>query len=240
MAKFLNTTGVSYHLEELIKSTKERCIHTYKISSLHSSIHMKILVLIVLSFFTLVSCETKTVQNTKTQTIDVDQQGKSDDKTNPKTDKKDTNITIEAKTTDEVYVEAGLKVGGIVLDKLKEKRKRDSTELANRGKILVYQIGMPKTDKDELWNSYSKIKNLPNVYAFKDDDTYYLIKIENYTEQDMQDSLVSITNTLSQKGMNERVDILNILGKCKRKETIVHGKKVKIKHHEDIPCYTCN
>jgi len=26
MAKFLNTTGVSYHLEELIKGTKDRLI----------------------------------------------------------------------------------------------------------------------------------------------------------------------------------------------------------------------
>lgn len=197
----------------------------------------KQLLFLTASFFILVSCETKTVQNTQTQTTDVDKKAESE---KPSNDSKDTNITIEAKTVDEVYVEAGLKVGGIVLDKLKEKRKRDSTELANRGKILAYQIGMPKSDKDELWNSYSKLRSVPNVYAFKDDDNYYLIKVENYTEQTMNDSLSSTAISLAKKGITEQVSVLNILGKCKRKETIVQGKSIKIKRQDDIPCYICN
>ncbi len=193
----------------------------------------------IICLFLFVSCETKTIQNTQTQTIDLDKGSDSSESTT-KTESNDTNITIEAKTPDEVYVEAGLKVGGIVLDKLKEKRKRDSTELANRGKVLVYQIGMPTTDKEVLWNAYQKVKSLPNVYAFTEDKSFYLIKIENYTEQAMQDSLASTVAALAKKGVNERVEILNILKFCNRREIVVQDKKIRIKHHDDIPCYSCN
>jgi biopolymer transport protein ExbD len=151
------------------------------------------------------------------------------------------NTTQESpKSKEEVYVEAGLKVGGIVLDKLKEKRKRDSIELANRGKVLAYAIGMPKTDKDELWNTYSKTKDIGNIYAFKNDNSYYLIQVTNYTEEEMQDSLRNITAAFAQKGVADRIEVVNILGFCKRKESIAHGKNIKIRRKGEIPCYVCD
>ncbi len=179
------------------------------------------------------SCETKTQQ---TQNVNVGQ----DDSSRQETKEVNNTTNEAAKTKEEVYAETGLAVGEIVLDKIKEKWKRDSIELSNRGKVLVYQIGVPKSDKDELWNSYSKIRNIPGIYAFREGDNYYLIKVANYSEQGMQDSLAITSDALAQIGMNENISVLNIMSFCKRKETITHGKKVKIKHQDDIPCYVCN
>jgi hypothetical protein len=197
---------------------------------------MKKLFSLLLIAIPLFSCETN---NQQTQTVDLgDQQPDSI---------KDTIIhsstTVNNNATkikEEVYVEAAEVVGSAVWQELKEKRKRDSTELANRGKILVYQIGVPKNDKDELYNSYSKLVGLPDIYAFKADDNYYLIKTVNYTEQTMQDSLSAMSAQLARRGVTDPIVILNALAFCKRKETIVHGKKVKIRHHDDVPCYVCD
>lgn len=142
----------------------------------------------------------------------------------------------------EVYAglaETGLKEGE---ELLRKKRVKDSTLLANREKIWVYQIGAPISDETDAWQMAKDFNALANVCIFKAARKSFLIICDNgYAETDAQDSLETFSSKVDEIIPGTRVKTIDLMSLCsKRKALIETNKIIKRKKTESFKCYTCD
>jgi NAD-dependent DNA ligase len=121
----------------------------------------------------------------------------------------------------------------------KNQEKKDSIKRANREEVLVYQIGMPKSSPEELWDNYKKLQGFGNVCLLKASRrSYYLIKHEGYNKEQIADHEHAAKEYLQSVGVNEEIKIIDLTSLCTRDDGAKLGKSERV-NKEKIPCYVC-
>jgi len=119
------------------------------------------------------------------------------------------------------------------------KLKKDSIKRANRQEFLVYQIGMPKSSPEELWDTYKKLRGFGNVCLLKaTKHSYYLIKHEGYNKEQMADHETAAKEYLESVDVSEEIKIVDLASLCAGDEEAKMGKSEKV-NKEKITCYIC-
>lgn len=123
----------------------------------------------------------------------------------------------------------------------KNKQRKDSIFKANRKQVWVYQIGLPKNNLESLWEAYKKLKAIPGIFVFKESrKNFFIIKDDAYTEQQLTDSLNKVKMQIDTICAEKKIEIINLMDFCSKKETIIEGEKIRIKKEkEEIPCWIC-
>lgn len=154
--------------------------------------------------------------------------------------------TTEVKTADSspkverTDLDKGIELGGKLIEKVEQwsdnKLKKDSIKLANRREVLVYQIGMPKSSPDELWDTYVKLKGFGNVCLLKASrHSYYLIKHEGYNREQMTSHEVAAKEYLESVDVREEIKIVDLASLCLSNDEPKMGKNEKV-NKEKITC----
>ena len=166
----------------------------------------------------------------------------------PSTHENDNIINIDSLNTHDTqgkdditkYVEAGIKVTEETKKLFAIKHHNDSIKKANREKIWVYQIGLPKNDISELWNSYNSLQHFSNIFIFKESkNSFFIIKDDGYSEQELKDSLPNFKIKID--SIEKRIKIIDLMSVCPKRKKITTTKKIKLKKgNPEVPCYICN
>lgn len=121
------------------------------------------------------------------------------------------------------------------------KQRKDSIREANREKLWVYQVGLPVSREDDLWDVFRSIKSKTNVYAFKESRRrYILVKDGGFrTETEASEALEAFQ---AETGLQDvRVKVIDLLSLCPRKGKLVQSDKITArKEKTSIPCFTCD
>jgi hypothetical protein len=143
----------------------------------------------------------------------------------------------------EMYLKAGEILADVVGDAIETKKLKDSIRVANKEKMYAYQIGLQITDKDELFESFNKLSEagVSNLYVLKKGkNDFILVKYEAKPENELKDSLDAFKLRISSIH-NEKVDVINLMSECDKKEIIKKGEKLtKRKEDSEIPCLICD
>jgi hypothetical protein len=84
-------------------------------------------------------------------------------------------------------------------------------------------------------------KDSPNVYAFKESkNSYYIVQVDYWSEDELKDSLDNIKASIKSKGINEPVDVIDLMKFCNAREQIKQGKNLRVKNKGEISCYICD
>jgi hypothetical protein len=163
----------------------------------------------------------------------------------------ETNVVPEA-TIDNVdeyqndSIQAAVEVAKVIIDEVDEsleaKRTRDSITLANREKYWVYRIGNPKDDESAVWDAAMEIKSIGDISIFKEGrKSYTIICDPGFNEQTMRDSLSSYEARLDLLGVNYRLELIDLMSYCSKKESLIETEPIKRKKHdESFKCLTCD
>lgn len=144
-------------------------------------------------------------------------------------------------TDAEVYADLAKTGINVTEDLLDKKRNKDSVRLANREKIWVYQIGLPKSSEADAWEAANKFAKIPSVSIFKESRKSYLLfqDIERSKEM-LEDSLLQFKSELDSIVPGTRVKIVDLMSFCpKRKKLIESGKISRRKETEQYKCMSC-
>ena len=149
----------------------------------------------------------------------------------------------DEKSEVEIYAELtkeGVGIASEAVQQMKEnKQRKEEAILANKAKLWVYQIGIPTSDKNELWRKYKKLETLGNIAVFrKDKRTMFLIKDDGKTEQELKNNLDEFKSNIS--NIDSRVSVINLMSKCKLKEKIIGTKDIKVKRKTFMKCRVCD
>lgn len=141
----------------------------------------------------------------------------------------------------QVYAEltkTGLKEVKELSDK---KHIKDSIRIATKEKEWVYQVGLPKKDESDAWETTKTLQDIPGICIFKESRKSYLIICEkNYSEKMLTDSLESFRSLVESLSPENKVKIIDINSFCsKRQKLIETGRVTKRKHKESFRCVTC-
>jgi hypothetical protein len=119
-------------------------------------------------------------------------------------------------------------------------KKKDSIRMANREQFWVYQIGTPKKNPDELWESLKALTDIQNLYVFKESrKSYYIVKDDGYTKDVLNDSLVRFKSRIDSTG--NRLKIIDLMTFCSKRKKIKEGDKIKEKKGGlEVRCYVCD
>jgi len=166
----------------------------------------------------------------------------------PKATAKDDKDTVVLKSsapgnkTDAEVILEGAKFAKETYDELHEnKLKKDSVRNANRKRIWVYQVGLPSNDNLKILENYNKLNNISNVKIFRSGrKSFFIYKDDGYTEQQLRDSLKIFQSKLAIAGIESRIDVVDLMSLCSRKEEVVRGENLRIKKEGvELLCYTC-
>jgi len=144
------------------------------------------------------------------------------------------------KTETEVIVDAADK-GVQLVDKLiSQQKKKDSLKRANKETHWVYQIGVPKNSKKELWETYKLLQHIPNVTVFKESRrSYYIIKDDGVEKDSLINQESAFKVTIDK--IENRIKIINLATFCKVRKEIKEGKRLKIRKPKvKLPCLICD
>ena len=128
-----------------------------------------------------------------------------------------------------------------ITDAFKNKKKKDSTIIADRAKRLVYQIGNIKDDEDGVLELFEELKDVsPNISVFKISKNKYLVYEDNqYSETQINDSFPGFESEIKSAGSTTK--IVDLMQYCKAKEIIVDTKPLKFRRPKiEIPCCQCD
>jgi hypothetical protein len=148
-------------------------------------------------------------------------------------------VEVSPKTDAEVIVDGLLTAIG---DAVENKRRRDSIMEANKSKWFAYKIGFEKTDREDVFDTYEKLKQLEisGLYALQSArKEYVLICYEAKAEAELKAQLDSFK--LKVAAIEPHVELVNIMNFCSLKEVIKKGKNLtKRKKDFEIPCLECD
>lgn len=118
--------------------------------------------------------------------------------------------------------------------------RKDSIRMANREQFWVYQIGTPKKNTDELWETLKTLSDIPYLYIFKESrKSYYIVKDDGYTKEVLNDSLAQFKSRIDSTG--SRLKIIDLMTFCSKREKIKEGDKIKEKKGDiEVRCYVCD
>jgi hypothetical protein len=154
----------------------------------------------------------------------------------------ETDSTVSNNPSDaQVYADLA-KTGLDEVKELSEKKQfKDSVRAATREKQWVYQIGIPKENKSEAWETAKTLNSIPNICVFRESRKNYLIICDrNYSKKTMEDSLKVFSSIVNLISAENRVKIVDIISYCpKRKKLIETDKITRRKQPESFKCLTC-
>lgn len=141
----------------------------------------------------------------------------------------------------EVYADLAKTGINVTEDLLDKKRNKDSILLANREKVWVYQIGMPKNSESDAWEAANAFANIPSICIFKESrKSYLLFQDIDRSKEMLEDSLAQFRSELEEILPGTRVKIIDLMSFCpKRKKLIESGKITRKKKAEQYKCMTC-
>lgn len=162
-------------------------------------------------------------------------------------DKADTSndkpTTAQAAPTNQndVEVAAVNTVGSVVKDAIDNKRKKDSTEKANKEQMWVYQLGIQIEDAEDAGKEYDKYNGISNIYILKGGKhAYYIIKDDGYSKDQLYDSLGSFKKRIS--SIQNRVTPVDLAQLCPGKKKPITGDAIKYKldkEKKEAECRVC-
>jgi hypothetical protein len=150
----------------------------------------------------------------------------------------------QGKSDAEVLAEVApqiIETGKEIVASVKEnKQKKDSICEATRPKMWACQLGAPVSGEKALWKTFKELKNIPNVFAFKESRrTYTLVKGWFDTEEAARNAADELKQETAALGMFVKAVDLSAL--CSRKEKIIKSEDVTSgKEDTGIPCYICD
>ncbi len=165
--------------------------------------------------------------------------------TQPKADDQENTQTTSQKTNAEVALETGTLIYNEVKNGINENKAKKDSIKANREKRLVFQIGEIKDNEDAILKLYNNLKSefsidLSRIFVFKiQKNSFFLYKDDNYTTDQINDSLLSFKSKLNK--IEPNVKIVNLMDYCKVKENIKETKPLKFRKEKiEIPCCNCD
>jgi len=143
------------------------------------------------------------------------------------------------KTDTEVIVEAADKGIQLTEKLIRQQNKKDSIKRANKETHWVYQIGVPKRSRNELWETYKLLQHIPNIKVFKESRrSYYIIKDDGIHKDSLVKRESAFMATIDK--IENRIKVINLATFCKVRRKITEGRikirKPKIK----LPCLVCD
>lgn len=151
-------------------------------------------------------------------------------------------VVQSAKTKEEVIVDAVIEGIERTQEFVENKREKDSTFRANREKFWVYKIGINIDDESDAWDAALKVNSLGDISIFKEGRKNYFIICDPAWEKTMlDDSLSRFQDKLDSIGLSYRIEIVDLMDKCSKKETITQTSAIEKKKEEiTFPCLTCD
>ncbi|MGZ3894683.1 MAG: hypothetical protein ACXVPN_15420 [Bacteroidia bacterium] len=161
---------------------------------------------------------------------------------------KDTaNITTNAdndrpKSDGEVALEAFQTSVELTKDLIENKRVNDSIKQSHKDKMYAYQIGVEKTDKDAVFDTYKKLMDLgiTNMYVLKKSrKDFIIVKYEAKGQDELTGALDAFKTQIA--SVEGNVGITNLMQICGANDIIKSGKNLT-EHKADfeIPCLICD
>ncbi|MGZ3902355.1 MAG: hypothetical protein ACXVC6_01580 [Bacteroidia bacterium] len=157
---------------------------------------------------------------------------------------KDTTSPADAqpKTDAEIALEAiklAVDVGQDIFD---NKRRNDSIKEVHKEKMYAYQIGLEKTDKDEVFDTYKKLMDLgiSNLYVLKKSrKDFIIVRYEAKAQEELNQALDAFKTQIA--SVESSVGITNLMQICGASEIIKDGGKLKERKVDfEIPCLICD
>jgi hypothetical protein len=191
--------------------------------------HLFIAIFMVLLFSCDNSTNTNTASNAEVTVSNAapPDTGKTDDK--PKTDA-------------EVALEAFKVAVDVTQDAIADKRKNDSIREAHREKMFAYQIGIEKTDKDDVFDTYKKLMdlNVTGLYVVKKSrKDYVLVKYDAKLEDELNQGLDAFRVQVA--SVETKVDVKNLMDFCGLKEMLKKGSNLTERKQDfEVPCLVCD
>jgi len=145
-----------------------------------------------------------------------------------------------SKTDTEVIVEVADKGIQLTEKLISQQNKKDSIKRAKKEKHWVYQIGVPKRSRKELWKTYKLLQHIPNIKVFKESRrSYYIIKDDGVEKDSLMKGEISFKSTIDK--IENRVKVINLAAFCKVRREITEGKRIKIRKPKvKLPCLICD
>ncbi len=142
----------------------------------------------------------------------------------------------KTKSKEEIYAELAVKGLEFGRDVFKNMKTNDSIKMANREKIYAYQIGLAISDKDVVFDLYSKLANTDDIYVLKSRKDYFIIKYDGNGEKELNDSLLGF-----KKMFGQNVSVVNLMDLYSKNRKLVRGENLT-KRTDDtkIQCLVCD
>lgn len=125
---------------------------------------------------------------------------------------------------------------------IKNHKVKDSIRSAEREKLYGYRIGLPISDKDEVFEAYNKLNATENIYALKQTrQDYFLVYYNGFSKEQLEDSLETYRLKLPSEFKNT-LKVINIMDLCSnsKQNLMVDEKLSKRKSETEIPCLICD
>lgn len=206
------------------------------------SLHNCCVLLVISVSLSFTSCDEEPTESVTNINITTKQPSENNTTQNANGSNSENNGHVSIPKTDEEKIELAVNTA-IDIRQLVVKRiqTNDSIRMANREKMYAYQIGMPFSDLDEVFEEFNKFDNTEDFYVLKKSKRdYYLIKYDGKTEGELRDALSDFKNQLPADA-NGTAKIINLMSLCSKREKLVVGEKLtKRKIDTEIPCLICN
>jgi len=151
-------------------------------------------------------------------------------KENYEAQKSDTEVIVNAADT-------GFQLAGELIN---QQKKKDSIIRANKEAYWVYQIGVPKRSKNELWETYKLLQHIPNVKVFKESrKSFYIIKDDGIEKDSLVKGEIAFKASINK--IENRINIIDLATFCKVRKQIAEGDRLKIRKPKvKLPCLICD
>jgi len=141
---------------------------------------------------------------------------------------------------EDAYVDAGK----LVIDKsekwIEDKHRKDSIREANKPQKWVYQIGPAISEKSALFDRYRLVRDLGNVYIFKESRKNYLIVLDKgYGSQSQcMEELDNFKRQMT--AIENNITVTNLMSFCSLKQNLVKIENIQERKEPiELPCMEC-
>jgi hypothetical protein len=165
-----------------------------------------------------------------TQVI-INSKSNSGSSSNHETDKLNAELAKEA-------IGAAVDLGKFVFSTIKI---NDSIKMANREKMFAYQIGLPMSDKSQVFEEYKKIHDSTGLFVMKvSRRDYYIVKYDGRSKEELEDNLDNF-NALLSIDISGNAKVINLMSLCSKREKLMRGENLtKRKETIELPCLICD